>query len=338
MLDLDLLVTLQPNFQHFPRFAKDNRLSGIRLNNPHWTVEELKSELAHAAALKASVPLYFDVKGWQLRVIETHHNDKYLDITLNHPIQVKTPTPVIFKAGADGALLERVEEGGRRLIFRGGPKNLVYPGESLQIRDPSLRVLGEQFTSNEVEKIEVARKAGINRYFLSYVQSQSDVDRFQELVGKDAEVLLKIENEHGLTFVRNSFKKRPNQRLVAARGDLYVEISRPHKIMEALQLIINKDPEACVGSRLMLSVIHEPVPSCADFLEMAWLYDVGYRSMLLCDELCLKEDLLATAINACSSFGAHYQPVVPEVFSSVVPAVPVVAPKPASTWRSWFGK
>ncbi len=322
MLPIQIMATLQPNFRHFARFAHDTRLAGIRLNNPHWTPGELASELDRAAALNATMPLYFDVKGWQLRVIETHHNDEYLDITLNHPISVEVPTTVVFKAGADEALLERVEEGGRRLIFRGGPRYLVKPGESLQIRNPSLRVLGSQFTSEEVAKIQVARAAGIRRYYLSYVESQADVDRLHELVGSDAEIRLKIENLRGLNFVATSFKKRENIALVAARGDLYVEVERPHDIMDALQLIIQKDPEASVGSRIMLSVIHEPVPALADFLELAWLYDAGYRSWLLCDELCLKGELLGTALNACSSFAEHYKPKAPV--------------QPPSFWRKLF--
>ena len=325
MLPIELLATLQPSFPHFARFARDERLGGIRLNNPHWTAEELADELRLAAEAKPTVPLYFDVKGWQLRVIETHFNEKYLDITINHPIQVKTPTMVIFKAGADEALLVRIEEGGRRLIFRGGPKYLVRPGESMQIRDASLKVLGEQFTPEEVAKIEVAKAAGITRYFLSYAECQADVDRLRALVGPDAEIRIKIENQKGLAFVANHFVKGPNVSLVAARGDLYVEVARPHDIMNALQLIVEKDPEACVGSRIMLSVIHEPVPSCADFLELAWLYDSGYRSMLLCDELCLNGDLLATALNACTSFGSHYHP------RETKPA-----PEKPSFWRELF--
>lgn len=329
MLSLEFLATLQPNFPHFRRFARDNRLGGIRLNNPHWTPEELKSELAAAKALKPSVPLYFDVKGWQLRVIETHVNDHYLDITLNHPISVDLPTVVIFKAGADSALLERIEEGGRRLIFRGGPKYLVKPGESLQIRSPSLEVLGEQFTPEEIAKVEVARAAGIDKFFLSYVSSKRDVERFRELVGKESAVRLKIENQQGLEYVAKQFRKEENTQLVAARGDLYVEVARPHEIMDALQLIISRDPKACVGSRIMLSVIHEPVPSCADFLELAWLYDTGYRSMLLCDELCLNGDLLGTAINACESFAKNYHPKSTRPETSV-------RPKTSSFWKRWF--
>jgi hypothetical protein len=307
MKDFSLLATLQPAMPHFKRFANDERLRGIRLNNPRWTPAELATTLGDPTVQNAQVPIYFDVKGWQLRVTKVHPNDAYLDLTINHPIRVETPTEVFLKAGADRAVLERIEDDGSRLIFRGGPKYLVYPGESLQICHPSLTVLGDQFCADELEKIEVAKRLGIARYFLSYAESGADVQRLRDLVGPDCEIMVKIENEKGLRYVSNEFKKAPNLRLVAARGDLYVEIKRPHLILNALRTISERDPEACVGSRLMLSTITSDVPSCADFCELAWLYDIGYRSFLLCDELCLKEDLLAVAINACHAFRKDYQ-------------------------------
>lgn len=109
-----------------------------------------------------------------------------------------------------------------------------------------------------------------------------------------------------MRYVANEFRKRDNLSLVTAMGDLYIEIARPHQILGAARLILEKDPEACVGSRMLLSVVEEPVPSCADFMQLAWLYDIGYRRFLLCDELCLKEDLLATAVNAFESFRSDY--------------------------------
>lgn len=331
---LNLIVTLWPSFPHFANFAKDKRINGIRLNSAMISNPELDSELKTIQSVK-TVPLYFDIKGRQLRVQEVHPNPDYLDITLNHPIFVETPTIVLFKAAADRALLERIEEGGRRLIFRGGPRYLVKEGESLHIRHPSLQTFGPQFTKVELEKIAKVKKAGMKRFFLSYVENQRDVDQFLELVGKDSDVWLKIENKKGLEYVATKFKKKDNLTLVAARGDLYVEIDRPHQILSALKLIIKKDPEACVGSRILLSIVHEPilenfnavirtrptaidydkllasvqvpgVPSCADWHELAYLYDIGYRNMMLCDELCLKEPLLATAVNAFESFRQEY--------------------------------
>ncbi len=303
----NLMVTLWPSFSHFGRFVYDPRLSGIRLNSAMISAPELDRELEVIASLgEHALPLYYDVKGRQLRVVEVHENPDTLEISLNHPISVKTPVPVLFKAGEDHALLGAVTDQGRRLIFDVPPEYAVRPGESLYIRDESLCVSGVQFTDLELEKIEKVKKAGFNRFFLSYVQSKRDVDEFLDLVGKDSEVHLKIEDRQGLEYVATEFNKQDNLRLIAARGDLYVELSMPHEIMAAHKLIIERDPEACAASRLILSVVNKPVPDCADFLELAWLYDHGYRNFMLCDEICLKEDLLSTAVNVFDTFRNVY--------------------------------
>jgi hypothetical protein len=300
--DSEFLVTLWPSFPHFARFANDTRLAGIRLNSAMMAVPEVDKELAAIDKLKPSVPLFFDIKGRQPRITEVIPNKKYLDLRLNHPVEVKTPSVVIFKGGADYAVLDRLEEDGQRLIFQGGPKYNVLAGESLYLRDPSLRIKGNLFIDSEKEKIAKVRAAGFDRYFLSYVEEDRDIDEFLELTGRDVEVWLKIESMRGLSYVANNFKKRDNLILVAARGDLYVEIDKPHNMAKALKLIADKDPAACVASRLLLSVAESPVPSCADFLELQWLSDVGYRRFMLCDELCLKEELMGTSINAFESF------------------------------------
>jgi len=309
-MNLDLLATLWPSFPHYERFMSDSRLSGIRLNSAMMSNPELDKELEVIEGFKnrLKVDLYFDVKARQPRVVEVIPNADYLDLRLNHPVEVLTPSVVIFKGGVDHAVLDHLEEGGRRLVFQGGPRYKVKAGESLYLRDPGLRILGDLFIPEEVTKIEKCRKAGFKKWFLSYVEEERDIDQFLELAGQDSEVWLKIESMRGLEYVARHFRKRENVVLVAARGDLYVEIDRPHNIAAALRLIVKADPEACVASRLLLSVVDGPVPSCADFLELQWLYDVGYRRMMLCDELCLKGDLLATAVNAFQSFKGTLPP------------------------------
>lgn len=315
--DLELSVTLWPSFPHFPRFARDGRLSAIRLNSAMVKGGALVEELEKAKALPYTVPLYFDIKGRQLRVQDVIPNDDHLELILNHPIQVKTPTVVLFKEAKDPAILEEVVDG-THLIFKDGrkygPEFTVYEGESLHIRDRSLRVEGPLFTELEKEKMAKARQYGFTNFFLSYVKSQRDIDEFREYVG-DAEVVAKIENKKGLQYVATEFKKQDNLSLMAARGDLYVEVDRPHQMPAALKLIAEKDPEAWVGSRILLSLVEKKipdcadlkeVPDCADFLELAWLYDVGYRKMMLCDGLCLKEEPLARAINAFDAFRQDY--------------------------------
>jgi pyruvate kinase len=265
---------------------------------------ELDADLAKANAVKDPVPLYFDIKGRQLRVTHVYDNKQRLELDLNHQIEVETPTMVLFKGGNEPALLEHIKDG-THLYFRGGPAHMVYAGESMHIRHPSLQVKGNLFTPVEIEKIKKANAAGFSRYCLSYTQSQRDVDEFREHIG-DSHVILKIEDKRGLEYVEREWHLQKNTSLMAACGDLYVEVDRPHNMMAALDLIIKKDPSAMAGSRMLLSLMRAPVPDLADFLQLSWLYDHGYRQLLLCDEICLKEELLARAVNAVESFSETY--------------------------------
>jgi hypothetical protein len=300
----ELYVTLWPTFPHFRRFATDYRLAGIRLNSAMIHAHELDRELEIAQTMDDTVPLFFDIKGKQLRVTDVFSYPDHLELTINHPITVQTPVPVLFKGGEDYALCIDVRDK-KHLIFEGGPGYNVYEGESLHIRDPGLTVEGPVLLDYEIEKITKARKAGFTRWCLSYVEKASDIEEFREHVG-DNLVVAKIENKKGLEYVATDFKKEPNLCLMAACGDLYVEIDKPHHIMTALKLIIRKDPGAFAGSRMLLSLVQKPVPKCADLLQLAWLYDIGYRRMMLCDEICLKEELLASAVNVFDAFRGIY--------------------------------
>lgn len=307
MKDLELMVTLCPSFPHYRRFATDKRIAGIRLNSAMVFGTEVDAEIKAANAVSNAQPLYFDIKGRQLRILEVHPHPKRLEFTLNHPIQVETPIPVLFKAGSDVALLTDVTEHGHRLIFDGGPKWKVKPGESICIRHPSLRINGPVYCDYEIEKINKVVEGGFRRFFLSYVEEERDLDEFYDILNfPPEEVILKIESKKGLNYVANGWKKHGGVSLCAARGDMYVEIDKPHEILAAQKLIAQKDPQALVGSRILLSIVQQPVPECHDFSDLAYLYDIGYRRMMLCDELCLKEDLLGTAINVFDSFRNVY--------------------------------
>jgi len=311
MRHLHLWVTLSPSMPHFQRFAQDNRLSNIRVNSAMIYANEMDVELAAASAVPNSIPLYFDLKGRQLRIREVIPFKDHVELELNHDIAVETPTPVLFKGGEDHALLLEIRKAAadqpQRLVFqRGGPQHNLTPGESICIRHPSFAVLGQFFPPYEVERIKKVAAQGWQRYVLSYVESQRDIDEFRQYVGPDVEVVAKIESRKGLEWVANGYKPQRNLRLLTARGDLYLEVPKPHEMLEAQRLIIEKDPEAIVGSRILLSCCRREVPDAADFSELAWLYDIGYRTMMLCDDLCIKEETLSRAINVFDAFRHDY--------------------------------
>lgn len=310
MKSVNFHVTLWPAFPHFGRFALDNRIQGIRLNSAMMHASGIDRNFYEHCA-QAEVPLWFDIKAMQLRIKEIvcGTDCDHLEFILNRPVKVKTPCRVWFKAGEDSGLLKEIKDG-THFIFEGGPKYEVREGESIHIRQPDLEVGGPVFLDYELEKIQkiVNPEVGMKftRFYLSYVYDQKHVDAFRELIGKEAALVLKIENKDGLNWVAKGYRRTLNTTLMMARGDMFIEIDRPHDIIAATKLIIERDCNAFVGSRMLLSLVNLPVPSCADFSDLAWLYDIGYRNFLLCDELCLKEELLSRCVNVFHAFRKDY--------------------------------
>ena len=143
---LELFVTLSPSMPHFTRFVRDVRIAGIRINSAMMYAHEVDDEMKIVQAVRGhSVPLFFDVKARQMRITEVHPFPDHLEITINHPIDVELPTPVLFQAGEDSALLVKIIDQ-RRLVFAPGrPKWMVREGASLHIRHPSFKMYGGTF-------------------------------------------------------------------------------------------------------------------------------------------------------------------------------------------------
>jgi hypothetical protein len=118
----ELIATLWPGFPHFTEFASDTRLDAIRINPAKIPINDLVAAVSKLNVRDAPVPLFYDVKGRQLRVEQSFHFVDHLEVRLNHPIRVDLTDPktrrIAFKAGTDFATLDRIEEDGRRLIFK----------------------------------------------------------------------------------------------------------------------------------------------------------------------------------------------------------------------------
>jgi len=93
-------------------------------------------------------------------------------------------------------------------------------------------------------------------------------------------------------------------------------VTPPPKTLEFLQFIKKNmstglpdwtwDEMSQQASKFKESLSAPGVPRCADLSDLAWLYDIGYRSFLLCDELCLEEQLLRNAVNVFAAFREDY--------------------------------
>ena len=294
---LDVIVTTPPYADFLDEVADHPLVRGFRLN----TVMPTRGGPGEALDRLSGYhqPLWVDLKGRQLRVIGSA-SPPFTDIRISHPIHVKTPVDAFFKDGKEHARIVAVD--GNRLILEDGPRRVVGPGESINIVHPSLEILGT-LTETDIAYLKAMNTRGLKKVMLSYVENQSDLEDVKSYL-PDADLVLKIETQKGIQFAR---KYGSNQgRLVAARGDLFVEVIRPHRILSALKEIIQSDPNAIVASRVLDSLAYDPIPNNSEISDVALLLSLGYRTFLLGDAVCLGRDSLLSALNLLESISEDF--------------------------------
>lgn len=287
-MKISVIVTIPPYASFIDEVAAHPPVSGLRLNTVMPLKESPRDALERLA--KFNKPLWVDLKGRQLRVAEPAL-PPFTEIKLSHAIKVHTPVDAYFSDGNERVRVAAVD--GHRLIMEDGPRRMVGPGESVNIIHPSLQIEGT-LTETDRAYLAAMKELGLTKVMLSYVESAGDVDEAKNLL-PNAEVVCKIETQKGLDFARK--EKSRHGKLMAARGDLYVEVLQPHKIIPALKTIIQADANAIVASRILDSLAWTPVPVSADISDVAFLMEIGYRTFMLGDQVCMKRDSVIEALN-----------------------------------------
>jgi pyruvate kinase len=294
------LLTLQ-NDSNFP-FSVINhpRVAGARVNTaskqertPDQLVNFLKSKLSPKK-------LWIDLKCRELRITEDAVVPKDR-LRLSHPIDVNLPVRMYYNQGSQYLIVSEIIDGDQLVIKNPSSSpadfNIEFGvGASVNICDPSLKIDGF-LTEKDRLFIEAAKKSDIHNYMASYVEKVADIEDILT-IDDEACIVAKIESINGLEFVKKDYDKCSDiVRLMAARGDLYIEIDRPHQILKALRLIINKDKQAIYASRMLESIDdQEGIPKCVDIIDIGYGLELGYRSFLLGDDICSNEFSLKNAV------------------------------------------
>lgn len=295
------IVTLPPYAPYAKEVLQHPLVSGIRLNTVmpvKESLDELLTRLGDVAGNEGK-QLWIDLKGRQLR-IKSYGVPPFTEIELTHNIEVQTPCSVYFSDRQTKATLLGVNK--NKLIMQEGPRRVVGPGESVTIPHPSLKIEGN-LTETDKAYIEAAKRTGIHNYMLSFVESKEDISQLRAL-DKEARIIAKIESQRGAKYVKNEYSQEA--RLMAARGDLYLEIHWPHEIPRIMQSIIEKDKNAIAASRILDSLAQSPEPSCADIGDADNLLRMGYRTLMLGDEVCLRREPLISSLNLLAALAEPY--------------------------------
>lgn len=287
-MDVRAILTVPPHADFVAEVAAHPLVAGLRLN----TVMPLAAPIPEVLERLAGFgqPLWVDLKGRQLRLASAAV-PPFTEVRLSHHIRVPTPCDVFFRDGREHARVMAVD--GDRLILDDGPRRVLGPGESVNVVHSALEVEGT-LTAGDRAFLAAMRELGLRHVLLSFTEHVEDVSEVQHLL-PGAEVACKIESRRGLALARRQVADLG--RLVAARGDLYVELREPHRIASAVRDVIHADPEAWVASRIFPGLAHDPVPACPEIGDVAWLLSLGYRTFLLGDEICLHRESATAALN-----------------------------------------
>jgi pyruvate kinase len=325
--EMEILVTLAPSAKFGKDLTRMNSVGGVRINTSSPVNEPLGQFLERVEGEIHPKDLWVDLKGRQMRVTQdaTVPPDS---LKISHRISVNTPTDIWFKNysrdEATGVVhdedrmlqLEKVYgwgfmHGGNRLQLKLPPGMTMKfgIGAALSITDPSFVVYG-YLTKRDKEYINAAKKLDMHKYMISFVEKESDIT---DVLSRDpdAEIMAKIESEKGLKFVEDIYPKYEDSvRLMAARGDLYVWLEQPHKILGALKKIIAADPKAVAASRILPSVTtinSYEAPDCRDICDVGYLLQIGYRRFLLDDSVSYNKERLSMAVGIMESIISDYK-------------------------------
>lgn len=333
------IVTIPPYAPYLKKIVQHPIVEGLRLNTVMPPKESLDDLLKRLKGIAGEKPVWLDLKCRQLRVsrgafydapkkpfmIEVEGKKVVLDpsspkvhgqlktppwtlLEIDHNIELDTTKPVrcYMNDGLDSAYVVGVVDG-NKLIMLDGPKKVVGGGESINIMHPSLKIKG-YFTDLDVQYIEAGKKNGVNTVMLSYVEGKQDILNLYNL-NPNAKTVAKIESGKGLEFITDGYVGLADKvTLMAARGDLFVEVKRPHQILEATRSIVQADENAIVASRLFSSLRHSYSPSCQDISDIGFLMEVGYKRFMIGDEICFEEDSLFSALNVLYAISQEYKP------------------------------
>lgn len=270
-----MLITTLPSV-HRPalieRMCEHPLVDGVRYNVGIRTSHSPSSVLSYLKKVSNGKKLWIDLKGRQLRLTKWA-DPTYGDIELSHEIEVDLPARVFFRGGQWSSI---VEVDGNKIIVDPDPREALGAGQAINIIGQNLKIKGDYLTEMDKQHIVAANRLGIHDYMLSFVEQDSDLEDVKAL-DKDANLVLKIESLKGLAYIPHT-----TANLMAARDDLMINIGENKgEIINALRLIIEKDPEAMVASCILTS----RNLTMADISDLALLHNMGYKHYVLSDDV-----------------------------------------------------
>lgn len=267
------------NMERVQRIFAHPSIAELRFNTGVQTATSIEEtlEILKELSMKYQKKLWIDIKGRQLRVTKWA-DPLYSCVELNHNIQLLYPAKIYFRNG-DKVNIMRVKDG-NKIFVDPLPRQALGAGQSVNIIAKGIEIDG-YLTKQDKEYLIACEKKGINHIMASFVEGFEDLAQILQFLPK-AQIISKIESLAGMQFIQ----KYQLKGLMAARDDLYLQSGQSYNTLNHLKTIISIDPNAICASRIFLSLERRETIDLADFADLELMYHMGYRTFMLCDNIC----------------------------------------------------
>ena len=319
---IKMILTVPP-LARFRSLAENPVVESIRLNTTLPIDTPIEGILSNVKSEAGTKPVWIDLKTRQLRIAGYRVNflrDKEIHyIALSHKIKLNMPSEVfIDNANYIGTAIDLIKKS--MLVVEGSVEKRrglplpaqgqvgIRPGMSVNILSPSLEIEGF-LTKKDRRYIESGKQLGMNNLMLSFVENESDIAEILN-INPSAKIVAKIESQKGLDFIDQIYPKYSKRMdLMAARGDLYTELEKPDRIIDACKKIIKANPRAIFASRMLESLANvENTPRCSELFDVYCGMLMGYKRFLIGDDICTKKDSVESALGLFKVLREKYQP------------------------------
>lgn len=261
-----------------------------------YTPSEILQKIAPLAQ-RHRKKLYIDLEGRQMRIARWTPQSRGC-VTLNCDFEITLPASIHFRRVGWFNIISALPQERKIFFTPQKTREEYFLGES-----QSVHIVAKDFSvrgylrKQDRKYIKAAVKYGINAFMLSFVEGFKDINEFYDFhdapwarvfrKSSSPELVLKIESTKGMEWLKTlGNTNSTGLKLMAARDDLFLSfVDKRQEVIPALRLIIEKDPEAIVASRLLSGLEVSGEVTIADMADIILMHQLGYRHFMLSDEL-----------------------------------------------------
>jgi pyruvate kinase len=284
----------------------------VRLNLSHGELvhhlDVLRDVRAVAAELGRPIGVLVDLPGPKLRSgsfppggVELEPGRGCLLVSGDGPSSATTISVDYPRLVDDVAVGDRIVIGDGGISLRAtaigpsGVETVVESGGRTQGR-PGVHLTCERFqmfapTERDLELAAAARDAGADFVALSFVRRAADVTRLRDVVGRDVDIVAKIETSSALADLAGIAAVA--DAVMVARGDLGIDCpieDVPHLQKQIIRHCVEVGTPVITATQMLESMIEAPLPTRAEVSDVANAVFDGTDAVMLSGETAIGHD------------------------------------------------